>query len=330
MNYFQFVLQALLQRNGQGRWDTSYTAALERDLEFVKSQTYDVKYPEIKFRKFIPIDNSVDPGAESIAYKQWDEVGMAKIISNYADDLPMVDALGEKFTSPIHSVGDAYQYSIQDLRRSAFGNEQLDARRARSARRFVERIQDQIAAFGDSKSKLKGLLNHPNVPVYTATSDGSYTYWVAGRGSSAPKAPLLILRDIADVAQSIVTLTKETQAADTLLLPTRELGHLSVTPMSTDNTVSILRVLLANSQYIKNVDSWNKLATANAAGTGPRAVIYQRDPDVLEYVIPQEFEQLPPQARNLAFVVPCHARTGGLKVYYPLGIAYLDGIGPAV
>ena len=77
---------------------------------------------------------------------------------------------------------------------------------------------------------------------------------------------------------------------------------------------------------ITDVDFWHKLDLADAAGTGPRMVTYQRDPEVLELVIPQEFEQFPPQARNLAFVVPCHARVGGVVVYYPLAIVYTDGL----
>ena len=54
---------------------------------------------------------------------------------------------------------------------------------------------------------------------------------------------------------------------------------------------------------------------ADAAGTGPRMLTYQRDPEILELIIPQDFEQFPPQARNLAFVVPCHARIGGVVTH---------------
>ena len=54
-------------------------------------------------------------------------------------------------------------------------------------------------------------------------------------------------------------------------------------------------------------------------------VAYQRDPMVLQLEIPQEFEQFPPQARGLSFVVPCHARIGGVHMHYPLAVAYMDG-----
>ncbi len=321
--YLKYLMQSINLRF-DARFDDAYTAALEGQLEYVKAQTYDKKYAEVKFRKFLPVDNSVDPGAESIAYYVWDEMGAAELIANYSDDLNMVDAMAEKVTSPIHGMAVAYQYSIQDLRRSAMGNLQLDTRRASMARRAVERKQDAIAAFGDAKSRLKGFLNHPNVPVSTATTDGTSTRWVGGR--TTPKTQLLIIKDITDAVDDIVTTTKEIHQPDTILLPTTEGSHVSQTPMSVDSANTLGKFFLSNSPYIKNIDTWAKLNTADAAGTGPRMVVYQRDPEVVEVCIPQEFEQFPPQARNLAFVVPCHARTGGVKFYRPLSAVYVDGI----
>lgn len=317
-------LNIILQQVGL-RLDAKYTAALDQQLEYVKAQTYDVKYPAMKARSFFPVSNEADPGAEDIAYWQWDEYGIAEIIANYADDLSLVDVLAEKFSSPVHSLGKGYQYSIQDLRRAAMSGNQLDTRRARAARRAVELGIEQIAAFGNAKGKLKGALNHPNVPVYTATNDGTATEWVTGR--TTPKTPALIQKDIHDLVGNVRATTKEVHTPDTVLLSTTEFAHVNQTPVGSDNNqTTILRSFLANSPYVNNVDSWYKLDTADAAGTGPRMMAYMRDPEVLTLEIPQEFEQFPPQARNLAFVVPCHARVGGVIFYYPLAAAYMDGI----
>lgn len=316
-------LQTILNQVGL-RLDDKYTAALDQQLEFVKTQTYDILYPELKARRLLPQDTSVDPGAETISYQQWDEYGMAEIISNYADDLPMVETLTEKFTQVVQSIGKGYQYSIQDLRRAAMSGNQLDLRRARAARRAVERKVDDIAATGDAKGKLKGFLNHPNVSVLTAANDGTSTRWVQGRAT--PKTAALIQADMHNVVNTVRSVSKEVHTANTLLLPSYEFGYLSQTPVGSDNQATVLRSFLANNPFISNIESWYKLDTADAAGTGPRMVAYDRSPEVLELVIPQEFEQLPPQARNLAFVVPCHARVGGVVVYYPLGLIYMDGI----
>lgn len=320
MDYLQLIL------NQMGlRLDAKYTAALDLQLEAVKAQTYDIKYPELKARNLVPVDTSIDSGAETFAYYQWDEYGMAEIIANYADDLSMVDTKAEKFTNPIHSLGKGYQYSIQDLRRAAMAGNQLDQRRARAARRAIERGIDEVASVGSAKGHLKGLLNHPNVAILTATTDGTSTRWVGGR--SDPKAPALILKDLYDAISYIWVTTKQVHQPNTVVLSTTEYGHVSQTAVGGDNNqMTILRSFLANNPMITNVDFWYKLDLADAAGTGPRALVYQRDPEVLELVIPQDFEQFPPQARNLSFVVPCHARIGGVVIYYPLALVYQDGI----
>lgn len=319
--------QVLLSAMGldEIRNDAKYTAALDFQLEQLKTQTYDIKYPELKGRTLVPVDTSVDPGAETVAYFQWDEFGMADIISNYADDLGMVDALVEKFFTPVHSLGKAYQYSIQDLRRAAMAGNQLDVRRARACRRAIERKIDDLAAIGDGPAKLYGLLTHPNVPVLTAASDGTGTTWVQGR--ALPKAPNLIQKDMHTCITTIWSTTFEVHQPNTVILSTQEYGYISQTPVSDVNQTTILKAFLANNPYISNMDFWYKLDKANAAGTGPRMLVYQRDPEILELVIPQDFEQFPPQARNLSFVVPCHARFGGVVIYYPLALIYMDGIG---
>jgi hypothetical protein len=323
MNYLELILETL-GLTADARWDAKYTAALDLQLEELRAQTYDIKYPELKARKLVPVDNSVDPGAEAVAYHQWDDVGMANIIANYADDLPMVDALAEKFTQPIHGMGDAYQYSVQDLRRAAMAGNQLDTRRPRAARRAIERRIDDIAATGHAKGNLKGLINHPNVTILSAANDGTSTRWVTGR--SPAKAPDLIKADMHAAVTNIWTVTKQVHQPNTILLPTVEYGHISQQQVGTENQTTILQSFLANNPFITMVDFWYKLDTADAAGTGPRMVTYQRDPEVLQLVIPQDFEQFPPQAKNLAFIVPCHARIGGVQVYYPLAIVYTDGL----
>ena len=45
-------------------------------------------------------------------------------------------------------------------------------------------------------------------------------------------------------------------------------------------------------------------------------------------MIPQEFEQFPPQPRNLSLIIPCHKRFGGVSLRYPMAITYMDGTEP--
>lgn len=297
------------------REDANETAIFARQLEHVYTKTYDVKYPEFKARSFIPLDASVPSGAETYTYRQFDEVGMAELIANYADDLPDVTMFGKEFTGKCKSIGNAYSYSIQDVRRASMAGMALETSLPSIARRAHEAKHDKIAAFGDTLSGLVGFLNHPNVPLVTPTT-GTWSTATADQ----------IIADLDKLVNSIVTTTNGVHVPDTLLLPITQFLRLNNLQKSAASDKTVLQWYLENNPFIKNIDHWYVLDTANAAGNGPRAVAYQRSPEVLGLVIPQEFEQFPPQAKNLAFSVPCHSRCGGVKVTYPLAIAYMDGI----
>jgi hypothetical protein len=55
-------------------------------------------------------------------------------------------------------------------------------------------------------------------------------------------------------------------------------------------------------------------------------MIYRKDPDALVLIVPQEFEQFPPEQRGMEFITACHLRTGGVVSFYPLSISYGDTI----
>lgn len=301
------------------RLDTKQTAIMERALEAVKSQTYDIKYPSLKARALIPMSTEVDPGATAIIYQQYDEYGAAKLIASYADDLPLVDIAGEEFTSPVKGVGAAYSFSIQEMRSAAMAGVPLSSRKARAARRAIELAIDNIAFEGNVKANLTGFANNVNVPVTTAANPGSGTTW-------AVKTPEQILADLHENVKDIVTTTLETHTPDTVVLPTDQYARIAQTHMSADNSITVLKAFLEQNPYINTVESWYKLATADAAGTGPRMITYLKDPEVLTLEIPQDFEQFPPEVRNLSTLINCHARIGGCIIYYPMAIQYMDGI----
>lgn len=310
------VLQTLDVRHDSGRrWDAGESAFLVRELEHVISTVYETVYQEYRARRFIPVDNSVPSGASSYVYKVWDHFGMAKILHSYADDLPLVGRLAKEFPAPIRGIGNGFAWSIQDIRAALFARRNLNNELLLVARRTAEARVDAIAAFGDAAFGLAGFLNHPNVTLTPPVT-----------GNWATATPLQILQDMNTLATAVSTLSKRTYTADTMLLDETSWDIVTQTPMSVDNTKTIIKTFLENSTNVRNIDVWPSLNLADAAGTGPRAVAYARTPEVASLVIPQEFETFPPQAKNLSFFVPCHLRCGGISMKYPIGVAYMDGL----
>lgn len=308
-------------KTGQIRADAAESMFFLRELEFIKAKTYDVKYAQYRARELIPVDGSPGPGADTVVFRSYDSRGVARIVNSYADDLPRADAFGVEHRSPIRMLAVSYGYNVKEIDAAFMAGKPLQERKALAARRAIEQELDSIAAAGDSANSLVGLLGIANALGYTVPAGagaGATTAW-------STKTPLEILADMTGIAGYIVSQTKEVEVPDTLLLPTTQFQIIAGTPINSASTETILSFFLRTNPYIKTVQSWPKCAGAGSASKD-RMVAYRRDPDALQLVVNQEFTQLPPQAKGLEYEVPCILQTGGVICYYPLSVAYGDGI----
>lgn len=298
--------------------DADTGAFLSKQLEHIRGQLYDLKMARLKARELIPVDGSVPSGARTLTYRQFEMLGLAKILGNYSDDIPRANVVAREFTSKIRGLASSYGYSLEDARAAMMAGVPLDQKDAMAARRAIEEQIDTIARSGSTKHGLLGFLNQPNVSAYTvANGAGGTALW-------ADKSPDEIVDDLNGIANFVVETTKEVEIPDTIIVPVAQFGRLTKRMGDGDST-TILRHFLASNPYIKAVIPWSACKAAGAMATD-RMVCYRRDPECLSLVIPQEFEQLPPQAKGLEVVTNCHARCGGVVFTYPLSAAYGDGI----
>jgi hypothetical protein len=146
------------------------------ELDHIKTETYDVLYPEFNALRLFPVESSVNPGAETITYYSYDKTGIAQIIADYSDDLPRADAFGQPYTAKIRGLGASYAYSVQDMRASRFNGKSLDVRRAEAARRAIDTLINRIAWCGAPTHGLRGILSADNqVPIWTPPMNAAGT-----------------------------------------------------------------------------------------------------------------------------------------------------------
>lgn len=309
--------------------DANESMFFARELEYVKSRAYDIVYPQFRALELIPISSEVDSGADSITYDQYDSVGLAKIIANYADDLPRSDVKGQQFTSAVRGIGGSYGYSVQDIRKAQMTGKPLQQRRANSARRANDELTNKLAWAGDSSYNIVGLLYHPNVTksvVQAGATSGNYT-WAPGQKTNDE-----IVTDMMDAIDDVRTLTKGVENPDTLLIPLARWGRISGTRMAAGTDTTILQFFRQNRPNVNvpeggipELDGVNPSPTGIAAARNVM-IAYERNVDKLSLEIPQPFEQFPAQERNLEFIVPTHSRVGGVIVYYPLSVNIVEYI----
>lgn len=321
----------ILQSMGLYRNDAGETAAFARSLEFIYAQTYDKIYPDYKARQLIPLNTSVPAGAEQHTFRQMDRKGEAMIIRDYGRDFPNVEIQGLEVRLPVVSIGASYAYSIQDVRASALMNLPLEARKALFTRQVMEQKLDQLAAWGDVNTGLTGLANAANILNGASTASGGTSTATANWVTSSATVTN-ILNDVNILSQKVFNASLGAFMPDTMILPTPVFSALATMQAITTGGIflelSVLDYIKKTSPWIKDILHWPALDRAASGGQNSshdRVLLMKRDPMVAELVIPQDFEQMPPELHGMKFQVPCHMRVGGVKVPYPFGVVYYDG-----
>ena len=299
--------------------DANESAFFLRELESVKSKTYDTKYKNLKATMLIPVDTSGDSGAMEITVQRFTKVGIAKIISDYASDAPRVDIYGKEESHKVYIVGDSYGWSKDEVRRSMMAGKSLDQRKANAAKRASDEKINKIAWLGDAAHNIDGFLDYPGITDYTIPDgDGGDPEW-------STKTSDEILADLNGIVTAIINSTNGIEIPDTMLMPINQYRLLSTKRVSSDSDMTVLQYFLRNNGMITKVEWLTELAGAGAAGAD-RFIVYTRDSDHLTLEITLPYSTLPPQIVGYGFIILTETKTAGVIVYYPQSVAFGDNI----
>ena len=302
------------------RTDADLSVFFAKENEKIKAKTFDTKNENLKATMLIPISQEASPSDRTITYRRYTNVGTAKIISHYADDVPRSDVYGEEKTIKIYRVASGYGYDVDEVRSAASSGKNLEQRRANSAKRASDEKIDSIAWFGDKEYNIQGFVDYPGIPREDSAGDGT-----GGLTTLKSKTPELILDTLNNWVNGVIERTNGLEAPDTMLLPIEQYTYLATKRLGDSSDETILSYFMKTNLIIKNVEWVTQLKGAGRNGTD-RGVIYTRSPDTLSLELPLIFTTLPPEREGFGYTVDTEAKIAGVNVYYPLACAYLDGI----
>ena len=302
-----------------GRFDANESVFFARQLEFVKSQTYDIKRVGLNALTLIPVSTAIPEGATTHTYRQYDSVGMAKVIANYANDLPRADVIGKEFTNPIRSIGNAYGYNVQEVRSAMYAGINLNGKKAMAATRAHQEKINQLAFSGDADNGLPGFLTNANVPEVTLLADGTGT-----AKTFASKSADKIVRDINALINKVITQSKGIHRATEVWLPIEQYALIATTQNSTASDTTILAFL----QQVHPGVQFKQVVELDGAGASGADRMYAMENTMENWQleIPMMIKQYAPQQVGLEFQVPVESRFAGVIIEYPLAFAFADGI----
>lgn len=304
--------------------DAGSNAFFQRDLELISKEMFDIKYAKLKALQLIPVDMSLPAGIQTWTYRQFDSLGEAKLITDFAKDLPMVNVEGDEVSVKFKNYGAAFGYSIEEIEAGAMeGGPQLDRQRAEACRKTLDQKLDKAASVGDATAGLLGLLNQANTTTFTpGDKDAGGTSWLDGSGNIVATAEEM-LKDLHGMIRKVVVDTKEVERPTRIILPTGQYMAADVTPRSDNSDVTVLKYFMSNSGV--EVVSWERCAGAGTNGAD-LAVAYDPKPLNVRLLLPIPYQQMMPQLDNMAYKVNARLKTGGVISPFPKSICYASGI----
>lgn len=323
----QILAPAFTQNGRIPRFDAepvaNATLFIERQLTQLRSKIAQVQYAPLKALQYLPLATDISIDASTYAFQVWDVTGRARIGNVNARDIPRIDTNAREIQGNVLSITASYGWSVQDLRTAARLQQDLPSRKSEAARTAISQAIDEIictgtrTSTGQTATPLGGFINCTDVNYSDVTTHN----WFLTAGTTTPEQ---MVSDLNAVAMAAWTRTKERYAPDTMLMSQAMYTKAVMTKMSSASSVSVLKYFLENSPFIKRVDAWYRLDGAGNTTSHDRVICYPRAPEVLEAVLPIEFEQFPAQQEGLDYVIPCHARCGGVKIYQPGAMQYGD------
>lgn len=307
--------------------DASEANVFARELLKVRAGIFEIKFPELKAMRLVPMAAGLSATDEEYTYRYVKEYGTTQLATSYSGTSPRADvSMHEATPARIRPLRASYGYDIQEARIAARTGNGLPMRKANAARKAIAHEINRVLTYGDSTSfgvTMSGLANLSGTLTYS-TPVGS-----AGQKGWATKTPDEIVKDMHGMAKKIVVDSNDVEHPNTMLLSLDSYEIVATTRMGDGSDTTILKHFLATSPHIKTVEAWHALDSANDPGslwTGNRAICYDKSPEVLEAIVPVEFEQFAPQMIGLETVTECQARLGGVVVYRPKAIIYADDL----
>lgn len=308
------------------QYDDAALNSIRHDFNQIEREAYSVPREKLDAIQAAPIKAGVNKGAQTFTMRIVSELGMAKIIASDAKELPPVSIGYKKKTVDIHTVGDSYKFTQEELDSCAYAGIPLENDDAIAARRKIDEKVDEIIYVGDEEHGLTGLLNHPNVTVTNAAAGA------AGGTDWSGKTLDEITKDIQTMLDGVFAATKgprggSTVECDTLKIPRPAYVSLTTRTKGVDSDVTFLKALQDRfaPQGITNFECCNSAVGAGASGKD-RALLYKKSKENVFTILPVPFRVLPAQHVGLSIVFNCTARTAGCVWRRPTTGIYMDGV----
>lgn len=284
-----------------GIWTVSQlTAALNR--------AYEKEYAENSVVNIFPVTNQIPVHAKYFEYPEFDGAGIAQIIADYTDDLPLVDAFMTEKQGKVFRFGNAFLISTDEIKAGAATGQSLSTRKQELAFEAHDNLLDKLVWSGSAPHGIPSVFDHPNINNVVATPN-----W--GIADNA-------ISDITAMIDAVESSTQGLHHVTDILLPAS--ARRVMQELVPNTSISYAQLFATNNSGI-NLRYLQFLDNYDGAG-GKAALAFEKNPLNMSIEVPEATNVLPGQPKDLHFKYPVTSKATGLIVYRPLTMAAIKGI----
>ena len=297
-------------------------AFIVSQLAYTEAQVFERQYTPMQYEQLLPISYEAGEYADSIRYEIYDYAGRGKRTSGKGRDINLVDVAYADKSFPVMNGNIGYDYTTEELRRTAFLRRPISERKTAAAIDGFRRHMNDVGLYGATSDGITGLFNNANVPQGNAP---------VGAWQTGPKTPAQILSDVNTLILNVWTNTAYNDQVTDIVMPPARYAYIASTPRSDNSDKTILQYVKENNiakvergQEIRFQPGFG-LDTAGAGGTA-RMMGYVKSDTRLVMHIPLALRFLAPQLFGLTVQVPGEYKYSGVEFRYPKSAYYMDGV----
>jgi hypothetical protein len=286
-----------------------------RQLEYIVPVSYELAKHPLNASLLIPTDSTIPAYAEQFTWYQHSGDGIAKIVTDLSDDLPIVNKNTVSFNQLVKTIGSAYTVTVDELAAAQFNNAPLNTLRAEEAVTSIMQEMNKLAFAGNTKFNLKGW--------FTGATQVQVATGVGGR-PWAGKTPDEILKDLNGAMNEILIGTNGVEMPNTIAISPAAHTIIAQTARGVSSDTTIKQFFLENNPNVKIVSAPE--LTGAFTGGADGFIVYDFNRSKFYQEIPLYPEASQPQPRNYSFVVNYRAKFGGVVMIKPKSQAFRYGI----
>lgn len=303
------------------------------------------KKDDLLGRTMFQVTHLTDQWANTWTWSWKERMGQASDYANRATDTTTMDVNYHEEIGYVTSKSAAFEYSQEDLERSAEGHYDIVTDRAQATHDALADWEDRVIFNGidDSKRPIYGLTTDASKVGYQTMKDDekapvTIQSVVDPANTNAYADAFKLINWFKDAAAKITLLPGYHNSKPTLALPSREYNLLTRPLMNQYSPDKTLWGMIQSTQDgnqptfadIKCVPEleaqyWN--TQSGKAGKQNMGIVYLDTPDVARVVVAMEPRRMGPVAPDgMKYKQFYLERMGGLDVRFPAGIVQLSGL----